>query len=290
MSELWDRNMALYGPGASRNALNQRGQPYNRSAVRSRLSVAQIHAPLYDRLASAREHRGDMAGEGAAMFILETRDSAARRGARIIAELDAIHCDDDLLRLLLWRVATQPMSAAYNLGRIEPSKPINITPARSSAEPTLPVVVSGVGVVSPLGDNFERFGHTLKAGVSATVSRSPTLTRLISVSRMHVKYNLQYGGERLPAKLKQRLARYDERSAGFAVSAALEAVHQAGLSTIPETVVHGTGLSSVSLMELEQDCIPYLTPTPPHLDASRLTVRAGNGFCSTSSTPNESAP
>ncbi|MGB0647797.1 MAG: beta-ketoacyl synthase N-terminal-like domain-containing protein, partial [Bradymonadia bacterium] len=104
-------NMALYGPDAfskciesARTALDQR-----RCEI-AFVGGADSCTSLFDRLALAREFPTEVAGEGAAMFILETRDSASRRGAKIFAELDAIYNNDGVMRFGYCGAATQPMS------------------------------------------------------------------------------------------------------------------------------------------------------------------------------------
>jgi 3-oxoacyl-(acyl-carrier-protein) synthase len=111
------------------------------------------------------------------------------------------------------------------------------------------VVVTGMGVVSPLGSDVERFWSRLTAGESG----------IGPITRFDVsKYDTRFGGEVREFRAEDYLDKKDIRRADlfvqYAIGATAQAVKQAGVS--PETVdpnrygvVVGSGIGGIATFE-----------------------------------------
>lgn len=267
-------NMTLFGPDAFEQCLDAALHALREK----RCSIALVGGAdsctsFYDRLGLAREHKHAIVGEGAAIFVLETKDSAEQRSAQVLAQSAALtetYSDQDCGYC---GAATTPISVALGLKITDVPWTGDIASSGPKKAVRNRVVVTGVGVVSPLGLEFDTFRTALKSGACAVGPIAQFNAEHFSVANAcEVRSNAWW--KRLPESVKQELSCVNERSASFAVSAALSAMNDAKLDTPPDMLVYGTGLSSVSIPELNQDCIPYLQSEKPHLDFSKVQVHS----------------
>ncbi len=270
-------NMTLFGSGAFEDCLDAAVH-----SIRSgRCSIALVGGAdsctsFYDRLGVAREHHHSTVGEGAAIFVLETLKNVKARGGKHLAQLVDIKTSSEQLALGYCGAATSAMNAALSIGRCKearsqtPTHPQNLTANPPSRHK---VLVTGVGLVSPLGLDFETFRKQIRLGMSAVGPITHFDAEKFAV-RNACEVQSEDWWTRLPPSIRAELATVSERSASFAVSAALSALQDAAIDSTPDILVYGTGLSSVSIPELNQDCLPYLTTEKPYLDFKRVKVGA----------------
>lgn len=197
-------------------------------------------------------------GEAAAIFVLERLDRARARGARIYGCVGRSNSDQAISATDFGNcgAATDVAAAALRL----PDGPVQLAGIRLG-KPEAPAVVrpqpveiaiTGVGLRTPLGNTFDGFAERLMAGESA-VGR----IQAFDATHFPVQNACEADPGELPGDLQAALHRLDDRKAEFAVGAALAAVQDCGGPT-PDGLVYATGLSSVSLRELQEDSAPYV--------------------------------
>ena len=132
------------------------------------------------------------------------------------------------------------------------------------------VVVTGMGVVSPLGSDVERFWSRLTAGESG----------IGPVTRFDVsKYDTRFGGEVREFRAEDYLDKKEIRRADlfvqYAIGATAQAVKQAGVS--PETVdpdrygvVVGSGIGGIATFEDQHRILLEKGPSRVPARPSRL--------------------
>lgn len=135
-------------------------------------------------------------------------------------------------------------------------------------------MVTGVGMVSPAGPTFEAFADTVLAGRScggAVVPFDASLfpTRIAAQVPMAERIALRGDAEARP------FADADDWKTALGIAAVRRALADAAWerSRPPAdrvAVVLGTGLSSLSRTELEQDFLPYLDASTGELDVTRF--------------------
>jgi len=122
------------------------------------------------------------------------------------------------------------------------------------------VLISGIGVVSAAGLGFEALSESLEAGVDCTTS----LDTPLPVSAVAAVPELVAPHPGFP----------DDRKAWLAFMALSEACTDAGILTDLEpertAVFLGTGLSSVTPGELEEDAYPHLLPDGTGFDTDAI--------------------
>lgn len=116
-----------------------------------------------------------------------------------------------------------------------------------------PVAISGVGLATPLGHDLATHGAALLGGRSAAAP-----IRAFDARRFPVANACEVAGFD-PAGLPAAVLGLDDRKSELAVAAALRAVADHGVLPNDAAVVYATGLSSVSLTELHEDCAPFVT-------------------------------
>lgn len=119
------------------------------------------------------------------------------------------------------------------------------------------VVITGVGLATPLGHDLDTFARRLLAGVCAT---GPI--QAFDAARFPVRNACEVAdfdpAKRLPAALVEATAGLDDRKVELALAAALDAARDHGALDPAAGIAYATGLSSVSVRELEEDYAPYL--------------------------------
>jgi 3-oxoacyl-[acyl-carrier-protein] synthase II len=114
------------------------------------------------------------------------------------------------------------------------------------------IAITGIGLRTPLGDSFDGFAQRLMAGESA-VGR----IQAFDPTHFPVLNACEADPGPLPSPLDAALAGLNDRKSEFAVASALAAVADHGGPT-PDGLIYATGLSSVSLGELQQDSVPFV--------------------------------
>ncbi len=214
--------------------------------------------------------------EAAALFVLEPLPSARARGARIRAVLRLTSDRGSPPRLDLASpalaelgecgAATGAAALALAVGRgeraalgavaVDPPGP-DRAPAIRVASADDPVAITGVGLASPLGHDFETFSAALLRGDCGT---GPI--RAFDARRFPVRNACEVPDfdpdARLPATLLAATRGLDDRKTELALAAALDAVHDHGDLDPSAGVAYATGLSSVSFREFEEDYAPFL--------------------------------
>lgn len=274
-------NMSLFGPEAFHQSLDAAKS----ALLAGKCQVAIVGAAdsctsFYDRLGVAREQLADAVGEGAALFVLETETHFKARRGKVHYPIASLWRAWSEETLGFSGAATPAIQAAIHCAshRTEaalPSKEI-VAIKQSRRE----VVVTGIGLVSPLGTSFEEFSKNIRNGKSAVGAISQFDASHFTVKNV-CEVNRDDWWFRMPEALRNSLSVVNERSAKFAVSAALEALRDAELTDTPDSLIYGTGLSSVSIQELTQDCLPYLKAGSSQLKFDEVIVeRRGINFVS----------
>ena len=270
-------NMTLFGP----NAYEQCIEAALHALKSGRCDIALVGGAdsctsFYDRLGVAREHTHSRVGEGAAIFVLETQESVAKRGGKAVGRIADLTNWSESLDFGYCGAATHAMNVALNLGRTTATQShygIAATSISTQSEPRHKVLVTGVGIVSPLGLDFDTFRRRVRSGESAVAPITHFDAEHFAV-RNACEVQSDEWWTRIPASIRTQLAAVNERSASFAVSAALSAIEDARLHDTPDILIYGTGLSSVSIPELNQDCLPYLISEKPYLDFGQVVVNS----------------
>lgn len=136
------------------------------------------------------------------------------------------------------------------------------------------VVVTGVGLVSPVGSSFDAFAAAVLDGRSAA---APVTTFDASMFPTSIAAQVSLA-ERIALRsdpLLRPFADADDWKSVFGIAAARRALDDAGWHKRRPpagriAVVLGTGLSSLSRSELEEDFLPYLDAETHTLDLDEL--------------------
>lgn len=141
------------------------------------------------------------------------------------------------------------------------------------------VVVTGLGVVTPVGNTVEQFWNNLKNGVCGV-----GLTRAFDTSNFAVKVSAEVKEFDETQYMDKKMAKRMDRFSQFAISAAGQAIEQAGLELEKEDltrfgVIIGSGIGSLGTMESEEQRLLEYGPTrvSPMLIPKIITnMAAGN--------------
>jgi 3-oxoacyl-[acyl-carrier-protein] synthase II len=261
-------SLGLRGPGMTLCSGPGAGPAALEAAVRAlvtgradRVLAGAADAPIAfsDRVSAARRGHLSPLAEAAVLLVLEPAESAAARGARVLALASDILAAPDgqppfgdagAASFLVSRVLH--VLAGEALGPQSSGR----APAVLRNRPPRAVAITGVGLRTPLGGDFETFSRALLSGASAVASITAFPSRGFPVT---LACQVPERPLPLPEPLAGRMRGLDDRKGELALAAALAAVADAPGALIPETaLIYGTGLSSVSLAELEEDCLPYL--------------------------------
>ena len=120
------------------------------------------------------------------------------------------------------------------------------------------MAITGLGLRTPLGHDFATFRRRLLSGDSAVAPITAFPREGFPVQLACEVAGLDTA--LLPGGLAAALSGLDDRKGELALTAALAALVDHGESLPADAaLIYGTGLSSVSLVELEEDCLPFLT-------------------------------
>lgn len=124
------------------------------------------------------------------------------------------------------------------------------------------VVVTGVGLVSPVGSTLAEMGEAVLAGRSAAEA-----IRTFDATLFGTHFAAQVSPDEWSAARRDPLAgplvRVDDTKSAYGILAARRAIESArlrgaGLASDRIAIVLGTGLSSINRGELEEDLLPFL--------------------------------
>ena len=244
-----------------------------RAIYEAALAVARGDAPL--AIAGAADDRTEfgervtatrlgipVVGEGAALFVLEPESIALARGAHIYGLISAhdgppehpdLFGECGAVRAVagMALALAQGQPAAHGAAAIRPQAPAIRTTTRRD-----PVVISGVGLRTPLGAHFDGFTQALLNGTCATAS-----IQAFDATRFPVKNACEvpnFDPRELPDALFAAIDGIDDRKSELGLAAALAAIKDHGGLSTKAGLVYATGLSSVSMTELAQDWTPFI--------------------------------
>ncbi len=223
--------------------------------------AADARVDFTDRSAARREGKTEPMGEAAALFVLEPLAAAKARGAQVYGTLSGQDFALEVPQPLGdCGAATIMVHVALELGA--GNCPTGTAPGPHGA-PALhlrrrseAVAITGVGLRTPLGDTLADFSERLRAGHSATGA-----IQAFDATRFPVRNACEVANFALdvPDALRAAIEGLDDRKAELALSAAMAAVQDFGGLPAEAGLVYATGLSSVSVTELSQDCAPFIT-------------------------------
>ena len=220
------------------------------------VGAADSKVAFPDRVSALREGQLTPVGEAAAILILEPLDVAEARGARIHAQIDL---SDAAASAPAETSALGSCGAATSVAAIALRRGAGLTIAGGTRSRE-PVAITGVGLATPLGCDLSSFGEALLAGRSAAAP-----IRAFDAHRFPVRNACEVEGfdlETLPDELAAAVRGLDDRKSALALAAAARAVADRGGVPAEAAVVYATGLSSVSIAELHQDCAPFVGAGP----------------------------
>jgi 3-oxoacyl-[acyl-carrier-protein] synthase II len=214
-----------------------------------------------DRVSAFRRGELDPVAEAAVAIVLETQASAEARGAVILGSaarlLDRVpgHAPfgragaaEALLSLAVQFTEAPTVPPAPRSARA-PAVHVKSTPP--------PIAITGIGLRTPLGASTATFIERLIAGVSA-VAPIQAFPRAGFPVQLACEVP-DFDPDALPEALAAQMRGLHDRKGELAIAAALAAVADFGEALPPgAALIYGTGLSSVSLRELEEDCLPFL--------------------------------
>lgn len=243
--------------------------------------AADTRVGFTDRLVAQRLDSKGPVSEAGAMFVLEPLAAAHARGARVRAVLSLTRGGEvevGVGALGDCGAATGAAALALAVARGEALAlgPVAVAPGVDEAEAARapvtagddPVAITGVGLATPLGHDFETFAEQLLAGVCGTGAiaafdaREFPVRNACEVARFEPR-------ARLPKALADAVCGLDDRKTELAMVAALDAARDHGALAAEAGVAYATGLSSVSVIELEEDYAPYLD-TEANVDYARF--------------------
>jgi 3-oxoacyl-(acyl-carrier-protein) synthase len=242
------------------------------------VGAADAHLDFAGRVTALREGRPGPISEAAVFFVLETAELAAARGARVRGSvtrdderpakttntaqpLQGISCGTpDALLILLAGPQPDRLEVRWLDEGASSSARVAAPVAHVRGTPRRVVAITGIGLRTPLGHTLEAFSTRVLGGSSAVApirafDATPFPTRLACEIETSTAALLAA----LPEALHVSVAGLDDRKGALALAAALDAVVSRGRPLPTDTAIaYGTGLSSVSLRELSEDCLPFL--------------------------------
>lgn len=150
------------------------------------------------------------------------------------------------------------------------------------------VVVTGLGVVSPLGNDLETTWNALMAGTSG----AGPITRFETSELYSTRIGCEVKGFDPDAYLDHKEARRFDRYAQYGVAAAMQAMEMAGMDGVPDTtsptrfgVVFGSGIGGIATLEEQNQVLiekgpnrvsPFFIPMfIPDIAAGVISIRYG---------------
>lgn len=213
------------------------------------VGAADAKVAFPDRVSALRNHAGDAppVAEAAAILVLERADRAESRIKQTFdhdppaaAQTKQTFVSFDA------GAATALVQVALDVPRRAPAVIVR------RAQP-MAVAITGVGLTTPLGNDLSTFADALFAGTSAA---SPISA--FDASRFPVRNACEATLQAWPDALAERMRGLDDRKGELALAAAAAAIADRGEVPSDTGVVYATGLSSVSVAELHQDCAPFV--------------------------------
>jgi 3-oxoacyl-[acyl-carrier-protein] synthase II len=245
---------AAGGPQALREALH--ALESGRAAI-CLVAAADAAIDFPDRVSAFRRGELDAVAEAAVVLVLETQASAEARGALPIGPahhlLDHIPTPAPFGRA---GAAEALLSLVVQFDTPTAAAPAKAPAVHVKSAPEA-IAITGIGLRTPLGLDAATFMARLVAGESAVAP-----IRAFPRAGFPVQLACEvphFDAESLPEALAAQMRGLDDRKGELAIAAALAAIADFG-EALPKTaaLLYGTGLSSVSLRELEEDCLPFL--------------------------------
>jgi len=229
--------------------------------------AADSRVAFPERVAAQRLSSLEPLGEAAVFYLLEPLKEAQARGAKIYALVEpydgAPQALPDLFGDCGAARALSNMAITLGQGGSSAFAPVALRVQPNPCAPALrcsrpePVAISGLGLLSPLGREFDSFQRRLLSGERAGAAIKAFDARLFA-SRNACELDEQELLPLLPPELAEEMRGLDDRRGVLALLAALKAVQDHGALSAETGLSYGTGLSSLSFEELRQDCLPYL--------------------------------
>jgi 3-oxoacyl-(acyl-carrier-protein) synthase len=219
-----------------------------------------------DRVSIARVQQVEAVGEAAAVLVIETEERARARGARCFATIHPSsegafvepalgECGAATAAASLALAAARGEAAAYAPVGLRPYVPDPPkAPALRLTRTPEAVAITGVGLVTPLGRDFATFTTALLSGKSGAAPIS-----LFDARAFPTRVACEVpGAVELPEPFADAMAGLEDRKGELAIAAALAALADHGGLDPHGGIAYGTGLSCLTVTEMEQDCLPFL--------------------------------